>query len=91
MFGFNIFVCHLFGFSFLLEFHPLFAYLIIFSFIYAFIKLRFQNDSIKNDSVITPICNFEHPIDCDEIEEEKIEIYSSIEILRLVKEEEKEI
>ena len=40
---------------------------------------------------MTPICNFEYPIDCGEIEEEEVEIDPSMELLRLVEEEEKEI
>ena len=40
---------------------------------------------------MTLICNFEHPIDCDEIEKEEREIDPSTKLLRLVKEKEKEI
>ena len=73
------------SFIFILLIQPLF------SFINAFIKFRFQSDSFENDSVTTPICNFEHPIDCGEIEEEEEETDPSAELLRLVEEEEKEI
>ena len=67
------------------------AYPIPFSFLNAFIKFRFQSDSIENDSVTTPMCNFEHPIDCGEIEEDEEETNPSVELLRLVEEKEKEI
>ena len=96
MFGFNISICHLFIFSFLFYIFPLnsilyFTYPIIFSFLYDFIKFRFQSDAIKNDNVMTPMCNFEHFIDYDEIEKENEEIDPSVEFIRLVEEEEKEI
>ena len=51
----------------------------------------FKSDSIDNDSVMTLICNFENPIGCVEIEEEKDEIDPFIKLLRLFKEKEKEI
>ena len=40
---------------------------------------------------MTPLYNFEHPIDCGEGKEEEVEIDPSTKLLRLVEEEEKEI
>ena len=40
---------------------------------------------------MTPICNFKHPINCNEIEEEEAEINPFSKLLRIIKEEEKEI
>ena len=94
--SFNIYFCHLSIFSFLFCIFPsnfilYFAYTIPFSFLFAFIKSKFQSDLIKNDSIMTPICNCEHVIDYGEIKEEEEEIDPSVKLLRFLEEKEIEI